>query len=160
MDRSNRHSFLHAVLAALALLVGHWHFVTSIRARHRQLHRALGRCYALAVLFGWIASLPIAVHAQTGPIAAAGFLALGLCWITSTGMPIWKITNGDPMGHRRWMISSYALTSAAITLWIYLGIILGFGIPFVPGYQTIPWLCWLPNLLVAEFFLNRKRDRL
>jgi len=146
---------VHAVFAALALLVGPWQFITAIRARHRQLHRALGRFYALAVLFGWIASLPIAIHAQTGPIAAAGFLALGLCWITSTGTAIWKITHGDPMGHRRWMIRSYALTSAAITLRIYLGIILGFGIPFVPGYQTIAWLCWLPNLLVAEFLLNR-----
>jgi len=52
-------------------------------------------------------------------------------------------------------VHDYALTSAAITLRIYLGIILGFGIPFVPGYQIIAWLCWLPNLLVAEFLLNR-----
>jgi uncharacterized membrane protein len=145
----------HAVFAALALLVGPWQFMTAIRTRHRQLHRALGWCYALAVLLGWIASLPIALHAQTGPIAAACFLALGLCWITSTGTAIWKITHGDPTAHRRWMIRSYALTCAAITLRIYLGMILGFGIPFVPGYRSIAWLCWLPNLLGAEFLLIR-----
>jgi len=146
---------VHAVCAAIALLVGPWQFLAGLRARHLRLHRALGRCYALAVLTGWVASLPIALHAQTGPIAAGGFLALGTCWITATATAIWKVTHGDVAGHRRWMIRSYALSSAAITLRIYLVVILGFDLPFVPGYRMIAWACWVPNLLAAEFWLRR-----
>jgi uncharacterized membrane protein len=146
---------VHAVSAAFALLLGPWQFVAAIRARHPGLHRALGRTYALAVLVGWTASLPIALHAQTGPIAASGFLALGAFWISCTATAIWKITHGDIPAHRRWMIRSFALTTAAITLRIYLGIILGLDIPFVAGYRAIAWLCWVPNLLAAELILCR-----
>ncbi len=146
---------IHAVSAAIALLAGPWQFVTSIRNRHPHLHRALGRCYALAVLIGWCASLPIALHAQTGPIASAGFLCLGLCWIATTATAIWKIKHGDIPAHRRWMIRSYALTTAAITLRIYLLIILTQNIPFIPAYRTISWLCWLPNFLLAEFIFRK-----
>jgi len=148
---------IHAVSAAIALLAGPWQFVTSIRSRHPQLHRALGRCYALAVLIGWCASLPIALHAQTGPIASAGFLTLGACWIATTTTAIWKIKHSDIPAHRRWMTRSYALTTAAITLRIYLLIILTQNIPFVPAYRTIAWLCWIPNLLLAEFILIKKQ---
>jgi uncharacterized membrane protein len=146
---------VHAVCAAVALLLGPWQFLAGLRARRLALHRALGRCYALAVLVGWAASLPIALHAQTGPIASAGFLVLGACWMTATATAIWKVTQGDIPGHRRWMTRSYALTTAAITLRIYLLAILGFNIPFVPGYRVIAWACWIPNLLAAEFLIRR-----
>lgn len=153
---------VHAVSSAIALLVGPWQFVGALRSRHLQRHRALGRCYALAVLTGWIASLPIALHAQTGPIASAGFLALGLSWVTATATAIWKVTHGDIAAHRRWMTRSYALTAAAITLRIYLGIILRCNIDFVLGYRVIAWLCWVPNLLAAEVLVRRMKmdDRL
>jgi len=146
---------VHAVCAAVALLAGPWQFLGGLRTRHIKVHRALGRIYALAVAVGWVASLPIALHAQTGPIASAGFLGLGLCWITATTMAVWKVLHGDIAGHRRWMIRSYSLTAAAITLRVYLGIILGFGISFVPGYRVISWLCWVPNLLGAELVRRR-----
>jgi len=149
---------IHAVSAAIALLAGPWQFVTSIRTRHPHLHRALGRCYALAVLIGWCASLPIALHAQTGPIASAGFLALGACWITTTATAIWKIKHRDIPSHRRWMTRSYALTTAAITLRIYLLIILTQNIPFIPAYRTIAWLCWLPNILLVEFMIRNQNN--
>ena len=63
----------------------------------------------------------------------------------------------DIPAHRRWMTRSYALTTAAITLRIYLLIILTQNIPFVPAYRTIAWLCWIPNLLLAEFILIKKQ---
>jgi len=148
---------IHAVSAAIALLAGPWQFVAGIRTRHPHLHRALGRCYAFAVLIGWCASLPIALHAQTGPIASAGFLALGACWITTTAIAIWKIKHRDIPSHRQWMTRSYALTTAAITLRIYLLIILTQNIPFIPAYRTIAWLCWIPNFLLAEFILIKQQ---
>jgi len=29
------------------------------------------------------------------------------------------------------------------------------GLAFEPAYQTIAWLCWVPNLVIAEWLLLR-----
>lgn len=146
---------IHAVFASIALLVGPWQFLPGIRARHLALHRVLGRIYAVAILIAWLASIPIGLHAQTGAVASAGFLTLGLCWIVATGGAVFKVLHGDVLAHRRWMIRSYALTAAAITLRLYLGLATATHLPFDTAYPIIAWLCWLPNLAVAEILVRR-----
>ena len=54
------------------------------------------------------------------------------------------------------MIRSYALTLAAVTLRIYLPGALALGVPYDLAYPPIAWLCWVPNLLVAEWWLLRE----
>ena len=47
------------------------------------------------------------------------------------------------------MIRNFALTFAAVTLRIEMPfLIMGFG--EVTGYQIVAYLCWIPNLVVAE----------
>ena len=60
--------------------------------------------------------------------------------------------------HRRWMIRSYALTAAAITLRLYLPLLSHLGIPFDMSYPVVAWLCWVPNLLFAEWLCRRGND--
>ena len=56
------------------------------------------------------------------------------------------------------MIRSFALTFAAVTLRIYLPLFAGvLKLDFVQSFDTISWLCWVPNLLVAEVLVNRAR---
>jgi Predicted membrane protein (DUF2306) len=57
------------------------------------------------------------------------------------------------------MIRSYSLTFAAVTLRIYLPVALASGVPFEIAYPAIAWLCWVPNLFVAERALVRCRAR-
>ncbi len=58
------------------------------------------------------------------------------------------------------MLRSYALTLAAVTLRIYLGISQVNGVDFVVAYQAISWMCWVPNLLIVEWFIiGRQRKR-
>jgi hypothetical protein len=64
------------------------------------------------------------------------------------------ILRGDPIRHRRWMIRSFALTAAAITLRMYLPLIFAFHWPFSIAYPAIAWLCWIPNALAAEVYLR------
>jgi hypothetical protein len=49
------------------------------------------------------------------------------------------------------MIRNFALTFAAVTLRLYLPPVLIVGLPFAMSYAIIAWLCWVPNLLVAEW---------
>ena len=145
---------LHALGGAIALLAGPLQFVPRFRESSWNRHRLLGWIYCSAVLLGWCASLWIAPHAQTGWIASSGFLALGAAWIVATGLALQFILRGDALTHRRWMIRSYALTAAAITLRIYLPLSVAFDWPFSIAYPAIAWLCWIPNALAAEVYLR------
>jgi hypothetical protein len=145
---------LHALGGAIALLAGPSQFVSRFRESNWNRHRLLGWIYCGAVLLGWCASLWIAPHSQTGWIASAGFLALGAAWIVATGLAVRFILRGEAVRHQRWMIRSFALTAAAITLRMYLPLIFVFHWPFTIAYPAIAWLCWIPNALTAELYLR------
>lgn len=81
-------------------------------------------------------------------MAALGILALGLAWIVVTGMGL------APALQRRWMLRSFALTAAAITLRVYLGASMAAGIDDAALLPLIAWLCWVPNLLAAQWYLR------
>ena len=62
------------------------------------------------------------------------------------------------MAHRAWVLRSYALTLAAVTLRLWLpGLHVGLGLPFAEVYQTVAWLAWVPNLIVIELWLTAER---
>ena len=145
---------IHAFGGAIALLAGPLQFLPPFRERSWSRHRILGWIYCGAVLLGWCASLWIAPHAQTGRVASAGFLSLGTAWILTTGLAVNFILRGDVVRHRRWMLRSYVLTAAAITLRIYLPITLALHWPYSTAYPAIAWLCWIPNALAAEVYLH------
>jgi len=128
---------LHALGGAIALMAGPLQFLPRFREGNWNRHRLLGWIYCGAVLLGWCASLWIAPHAQTGWIAAWGFLMLAAVWMVTTALAIRFILRGDAIQHRRWMIRSYALTAAAITLRTYLPLIFVFHWPFAIGYPPL-----------------------
>ena len=145
---------LHALGGAIALLAGPLQFVPPFRESNWTRHRLLGWIYCSAALLGWCSSLWIAPHSQTGWVASSGFLTLGAAWIVATALAVRFILRGDAIRHRCWMIRSYALTAAAITLRIYLPLSHALNVPFSIGYPAIAWLCWIPNALAVEVYLR------
>jgi hypothetical protein len=53
------------------------------------------------------------------------------------------------------MIRNYALTFAGVMLRIYVPVSGAAGIDFLTAYQAIAWMCWMPNLLVAQWIISR-----
>lgn len=151
--------FIHAGFAATALLVGPFQFLQSIRARRPRLHRWMGRIYLVACLFGGLAGLLLASGSTAGAMARAGFGLLAIIWLGTTGCA-WNAAYRRRFDeHRRWMVRSFALTFAAVTLRLYLPIAAVAHLPFVEAYRAIAWLSWVPNLLAAELYLARGRVR-
>ncbi len=148
---------LHASFSAIALLAGPWQFLPGWRSRWPAVHRWVGRIYCMAVVAGWVASLPLAFHAQTGIVASAGFVALGVVWISTTAAAYLAIRSGQVTRHREWMIRSYAATAAAITLRSYLPMLMVAKVPLTTSYPLVAWLCWIPNLLLAEWLVRHRR---
>ncbi|QPF72236.1 DUF2306 domain-containing protein [Roseateles sp. DAIF2] len=150
---------VHALSAALALLVGPLQLAAALRRRRPALHRWGGRLYMAAVALGTLSALPLALPAETGVLASAGFLCLALLWAASSFEGLRHARARRYEQHRAWMIRSFALTAAAITLRLYLAAGAALGLPVEQSYPLIAWLCWLPNLLAAEAWLAHERQR-
>lgn len=141
---------LHAVPAAVALLVGPLQFLPGLRARRPRLHRWVGRTYVGTCLTAGAAGLVLALGTSAGAPAAAGFGALAAAWIYAT-LRGWRLAvQGRIAEHRRWMIRSFALTFAAVTLRLQLPLAAVAPIDSLEAYRLIAWLCWAPNLLAVE----------
>lgn len=137
------------------MLAGPLQLLPAFRERHWTFHRRMGWIYCGAVLLGGVMALRLAVHAQTGRVASTGFFLLGLAWLASTALALNFILRGNLARHRRWMIRSYALTAAAITLRIYLPLSMVLHLDYSIAYPAIAWLCWVPNLVFSELYLRR-----
>src|ERR1043166_3009348 len=131
----------HLAASAVALAIGPLQHNSRIRGGFLNLHRWLGRAYVIAVILGGSAALALATVSQGGLPAHMGFGALAVLWLCATAVAYRQVRRGDQVSHRRWMIRSYALTFAAVTLRIYLPVSVAVGLPFEPAYQTIAWLC-------------------
>lgn len=144
----------HVTCGITALVLGAVQFVTRLGPR-RKWHAAAGRVYVLACLAGAVSGLIIAWHSFAGPVATAGFTGLAVAWFATTAMGFREVVAGRIAAHRRWMLRSYALTLAAVTLRLMLPVPNMVGIDFVAAYQAISFLCWVPNLILAEVWIAR-----
>jgi uncharacterized membrane protein len=148
----------HVFAALLALALGPFQFAPRLRALHIGVHRWLGRLYlGVGVLLGGLCGLYLSAHAYGGPVARAGFACLALGWLYTGLRAYVAIRAGDVVTHRRWMVRNFALTFAAVTLRLYLPASMAVGLAFERAYPVIAWLCWVPNLIVAELLWNRAR---
>lgn len=146
--------YAHVFAAAIALAVGPFQFSTKLRAAHRTLHRVLGRLYlGVGVLIGGLSGLWLSQFAQGGGIARSGFALLAVLWLWTGVRALRSIRAGDVAAHRRWMVRNFALTLAAVMLRIYVPLAMVAGADFHTAYAAIAWLCWIPNLIVAERYL-------
>lgn len=139
----------------IALAVGAWQMNARLRYRVIELHRWMGRTYVVAVLVGGLGALRMAVVSEEGWITHVGFGLLALLWLFTTVRGYFAIRSLDETRHRGWMIRSYSLTLAAVTLRIYLPLSLAFGVSFTSAYQMISWMCWVPNIILAEWLIRR-----
>lgn len=149
--------YAHIFLGGLALLTGFSQFYKKLRRKRPALHRTLGKIYVIAVLLSGMAGLGIAFYATGGIIPSLGFGGLALSWLYTTSNAYTSIKKMDIDAHQRWMIRSYALCFAAVTLRLYLPLFTGLlNMDFITAYKIIAWLCWVPNIFVAEIFIVRR----
>jgi uncharacterized membrane protein len=148
----------HIIASMLAILVGAFQFLPGLRkGRLTKIHRWLGRTYLLSILFGGLSGLYMAQFAHGGIISELGFGVLACLWLY-TGFRAYKdIRNKNVEGHRQWMIRNYALTFAGVMLRVWVPVSGATGIDFTTAYIAIAWLCWIPNLIFAQWVISRTR---
>lgn len=149
--------YQHIIFGGIALLIGWSQFSTRIRTHYLTIHRMLGKVYVIVCLLSGSAALYLAYHATGGIISSLGFGMLGTLWLIATTKAYLFIRNRQINEHQAWMIRSYALTWAAVMLRIYLPLSQIAQLDFIEAYRVIAWLCWMPNILVAEWIITRMR---
>jgi len=164
--------YTHIIASGLALLLGPFQFLRGLRQLRPLLHRWMGRVYLVSVLLGGLAALLIAPTMISGLVGAVGLMFLAVLWIGTGAMAYRSIRAGNVAAHREWMIRNFGLTFAAVTLRLWLGILIGTQVPFlqttyggnfsalfVEVYRVVMWLAWVPNLIVAEAIVQGRRGR-
>lgn len=143
----------HIIPGGVALILGAFQFHPGLRKRWISVHRNSGRIYVCAVLIGAVGGLLLAWYAQRSFATRLGFGSLAIVWFYSALMAYLAVRAGNIKLHQQWMIRSYALTLAAVTLRLQLGIYQGFfGMTFEESYEVVAWFSWVPNLIIAEWF--------
>ncbi len=153
-------SMSHFLGGAIVLIAGAIQFSTRFRTRYLHIHRWLGRIYVIGAIVVGTAGLFLAFSSSGGVVAHFGFGMLAVCWVGATLVAYRHIRAGNIRLHQDWMIRSYALTLAAVTLRIYIPLFLIYGISFDDAYPAISWLCWVPNILIAEWLLVPRSNRI
>lgn len=158
MERNLVIFVVHTVFGAIALGLGIWQFLP--RTRRSAYHRQAGRVYVICCLVSATAGFYVAFYATAGALASAGFAILAILWIAATALAYFRARNHDFVSHQRWMMRSYALTSAAITLRLVIAAGAVLGLDPVQTYIASAWLCWIINLLVVEVLIRYRSAEL
>ncbi len=120
----------------------------------------MGRVYlGVGVLVGGLSGLYMAQFAFGGLGVKLGFACLAVASLFTGFKAYQSIRAGAVEQHRAYMMRNYSLILAAVSLRVYLPLSMFAGIDFASAYAVIAWLCWVPNLLLAEWLCNRNGQR-
>jgi hypothetical protein len=148
----------HFFGAGLSLLLVPFQLSKKLRSFSLKIHKTTGLLYFLAVLFGGISGFIMSFNATGGALAEWGFRMMAIVWLLTTIIAVWHAINGNIALHKKWIYRSIAMTSAAITFRLYLGLGLGvLDLPFMTVYISISWLSWVLNLAVCEIILYQRQ---
>lgn len=144
---------LHAGGGLIALLLGPLQFLTFVRRRLPFVHRLIGYTYILSVAVGVAGALVLA--RTPGGVAANAFAfnMLAFLWATSTSLALVNARAKRWRQHQTWMVRSFALTFAAVTLRAGMPLLGWLGFQPSEFYTIVAWASWTINLIVAEWLL-------
>jgi uncharacterized membrane protein len=154
--------YVHVFSSVGALLAGFTQFSNQILREHRFWHRLIGRIYAYDILvINFPAGMVLAVCANGLLPGRIAFVLLDCLWFTFTLVAVAAAREGQIGRHREFMIRSYALTLSAITLRSWKLILShSFQIAPIQLYMIEAWIGFVPNLLVAEWWIRNRRRSL
>lgn len=149
--------YIHIFTAMAALLAGATQFSPWLLRHRPRVHRIMGYVYVIDVLFiTGPAALVMSYYANGGLSAKISFVLQSLCWLLFTWLALRRAFQRRFVSHGEWMLRSYALTFAAITLRTYNALLFYFhsGLNPVDRYVLISWTSWTVNLVVAELLIR------
>jgi uncharacterized membrane protein len=147
---------LHIVLAIIALIAGPLGLSKRIRTKRPALHRWNGRIYVLSIVLNIIPGYYVSFYANGGFWSVIGFLVLNTLWFLTTVNGYRFIRKGQVRQHRDWVLRSFFLTFANLTIYFVVTIFhKGVGLQYGLSYTFAVWLAVTLNLLLAELVIRK-----
>ncbi|MDF1507319.1 DUF2306 domain-containing protein [Robertmurraya sp. DFI.2.37] len=147
---------IHILLAVLSLLTGPLGVLKKIRIKSLSFHRWNGRLYVISIILNFIPGVYVSFFATGGWLSILGFLILNILWLGTTVLGYWYIKGRKVTLHRQWMLRSFFLSFANMTIYIVVAIAHHvIHIPYGTSYTLAVWLCWLLNLIAAELVIRK-----
>ena len=147
--------YTHVFFGGTALLLGPFQFRRSLLLKNRPRHRRLGQVYVISSAMIGVSGMYMAAYSYGGWITHVGFGLLGFGTFMTALKAYFHIRAHEVAPHRAWMIRNYALLFAAVMLRIDIPLMAFAMQEFDTPYRIASWLCWVPNLLWAEWYLRR-----
>jgi hypothetical protein len=152
---------LHIAFGSVALLTVCLQLWPWLRRHHPAVHRWSGRTYVFAGAIP--AGLTAMLITPLSPAPTLGTTLGGVLWLITTTVGFVRARQRRYRAHRRWMLYSFAFainivwgrvfgvvfTELGVTdpaLWAQIGL-------------TAPWLGWVINLFLVQWWLNRTATR-
>lgn len=160
---------MHFIMGTILVLAWPILFSARIRSRHRAVHRWTGRIYVSAGFLAGTGGMSfILTHGAYNRAASVAFGIWGAVMMFSAVMAYLHARAKRFDLHRAWAIRLFAVVLGSwlfdieIRSWTDLtgGIGIGRGGATGPFDYAILYLFFVPNLLVAEFFIRKKHQRI
>ena len=147
--------YIHITSSLIVLAAGLPQFLPRIVKKYSSFHHWSGKVYVISVLaLAAPSGLILALFANGGVAAKTGFAMQCLVWWCCTFMAYKKILQKNYKEHIGWMVRSYAVTLAAMSLRTETYIMhYVFHAKPIETYVTITWLSWAGNIFIAETLL-------
>lgn len=147
----------HISAASIALLAGILQLTPFIRQNAPLLHRASGYLYAFTAILGlglgaYVSfSLPMIGGTKTiisnviGGALGIGFVVVSFIYISKK----------QYLKHAQWMLRSYAVLMAILTVYLLVAVFALMGLDAERGYGLAHMICFPINLILVELFIRK-----
>jgi uncharacterized membrane protein len=153
---------LHIAGGMVALVLGPFQFMPSIRKNYAKTHRTMGKIYLISVTIAASASFVLSIYkiivTEKALAYGSGLALLAIAWLLTSGMAYWSVRYRNFVQHREWMVRSFVVTCAFVSFRLFFKIL-------TEKFRTDPgataeimaWACWALPLMVTEAFLQGKK---
>jgi uncharacterized membrane protein len=160
--RYNVHPYLtlvHLVTGFVFMALGPIQFWPAVRNSWIGYHRLAGRVWMIASLMGGIAAL---LFVPLLPVfgsfeASVAVTIAGSLFLVCLAQGYRRIRQRRIDQHREWMIRAFAIGLGISTFRVLLPVFMLLGATFPEAWDTVVWLGFLVNALVAEVWINVTR---
>jgi len=151
--------FYAHVYSSIFVLIAGFFSVLRMNFGISNLHTLFGKTYCFLLLF---ISAPSGIYmgffANGNIFAKLSFIILGIVWWISTYKAYVLVRKKEFKLHKQWMWRSFALAISALTLRLWKVILVYLFHPNpLDVYQIVAWLGWVPNLLLVEYLLLKRK---
>jgi hypothetical protein len=123
-------------------------------------HRWIGKLYLFGVVVGSVGAYSLAVYSKPEGYSLA-LMVMSTAWVFTTSIAYAAILRGLVSLHRQWMVRSYLVTFAFVTIRLFMeylpGVVAHLGGTLPERVINLVWISWSLPLLAFELILQVRR---